>query len=223
MVPPLDPPVLQPQKPTRVQIYEAVKRAIIEGQLPIGDRLAESRLVEWLGVSRTPVRESFGQLEQEGWITRLPAGGYVVSPIDVDEAKYVYRARAAIEGLLVRDACDRITPEQAADLQARAEVPDQTTQGYSIPRSPWNIHVYIAELSEDRVAKRLLAQITDRVELYRSLTVRVYGRLEEARAEHERLVAAIIRGDRGSAQRFMEEHILRAGSALIAALAQVES
>ncbi|MCL6596348.1 MAG: GntR family transcriptional regulator [Firmicutes bacterium] len=214
---------IQPPKSTRTQIYEAIKWAIIDGKLPIGGRLVEAQLVSWLGVSRTPVRESFGQLEQEGWITRLPTGGYIVSPIDVGQARYVYRVRAALEGLLARDACARMTPENREELMRRTEELDRSAQvrdGRSIAATGRNVHSFIADLSDDTIAKRLLSQINDRVELFRSLTVNLQRRQDEVREEHRRIAQALLAEDPDAAQKAMEEHILRAGRALVAVLTE---
>ncbi|MCX7135778.1 MAG: winged helix-turn-helix domain-containing protein, partial [Proteobacteria bacterium] len=52
--------------PLRQQVEDAVRQAIVDGQLQPGQRLPERELTERMGVSRTLVREALRQLESEG-------------------------------------------------------------------------------------------------------------------------------------------------------------
>ena len=52
----------------REQAYESLRDAIVDGTLAPGEKLRDPELEEWLGVSRTPIREAFQQLESEGLI-----------------------------------------------------------------------------------------------------------------------------------------------------------
>ncbi len=212
---------LKPRKTTREQVYEAIKAAILEGKMEISSRVTEATLVEWLGVSRTPIREAFGRLEQEGWIKQLPTGGYIISPVDLDEAFYIYRARATLEGVLVRDACRNITPEQCVNLERLTHELEKSVElrdANSLARTGRDIHSFIADLSADGVSKRLLQLINDRVELYRSLTVQFEQRQDEVREEHRQIAQAMLRSDPDLAQREMQKHIERAGMSLIEVL-----
>jgi len=50
--------------------YERIKQSIIDGIFEPGQALTEAALSEWCGVSRTPVREALGRLEQDGLVSR---------------------------------------------------------------------------------------------------------------------------------------------------------
>src|SRR5690348_15344785 len=85
--------------PLRDQVSSALRQAIVERELPPGQRLVERELVDRLQVSRATVRESLRELEAEGLVTVIPQRGAVVATISLQEAADIYEARAAIESL----------------------------------------------------------------------------------------------------------------------------
>ena len=63
------------------QVYEALKTAILSGQLRPGVKLIHQELAQRLAVSRTPVRETFERLYQDGVVTSLARRGFVVAGV----------------------------------------------------------------------------------------------------------------------------------------------
>ena len=58
--------------PLRIQVFNTLEDAILNGSYKEGDSLNELRLSKSLGVSRTPVREALMQLELEGLVSIIP-------------------------------------------------------------------------------------------------------------------------------------------------------
>src|SRR5262245_64954406 len=75
-----------------------LRAAILNGVFKPGERLLEQNLCEWMGVSRTSVREALRRLEAERLITITPNRGPSVTEIAWDEAKAIYEVRALMEG-----------------------------------------------------------------------------------------------------------------------------
>ena len=72
------------------QILRAVLRLremILTGELRTGQRVAELKLVESVGVSRTPLRLAMERLEHEGLLARRPRGGFVVREFSYNEVQ----------------------------------------------------------------------------------------------------------------------------------------
>ena len=63
----------------REKILETIRESILKGQLKPGEKVAEPELAERFGISRTPIREAFRQLESEGYLTVIPRKGAVVT------------------------------------------------------------------------------------------------------------------------------------------------
>ena len=61
----------------RDEVYLSIKEAILTGEFPPGERISIGRLLQEIGFSPTPIREALLKLEQEGFVSRLPRGGFV--------------------------------------------------------------------------------------------------------------------------------------------------
>jgi DNA-binding GntR family transcriptional regulator len=77
--------------------YEVAKERLLDGTYEPGVLLSENELARELGVSRTPVREAFLQLESEDLLELYPRRGALVKPIAPSEADDVLEARLLIE------------------------------------------------------------------------------------------------------------------------------
>ncbi len=80
-----------------VVVLEAIKHAILAGELKPGQALVETDLAEVLGVSKTPVREALKTLAGAGLVTMSPYKGATVRVVDDGQARHVYDARLLIE------------------------------------------------------------------------------------------------------------------------------
>ncbi|MDG2406726.1 MAG: GntR family transcriptional regulator [Paracoccaceae bacterium] len=88
--------------PLRQRVLNALREAIISGQLKPGARLIERELISMISVSRTVIREALRQLETEGLVDMVPNKGPVVRILTAEEARDLYRIRAVLEGLAAR-------------------------------------------------------------------------------------------------------------------------
>jgi DNA-binding GntR family transcriptional regulator len=80
-----------------VAVLEAIKHAILTGELRPGQALVETELAEVLGVSKTPVREALKTLAGAGLVTMNPYKGAAVRVVDDEQARHVYDARLLLE------------------------------------------------------------------------------------------------------------------------------
>jgi DNA-binding GntR family transcriptional regulator len=97
-------------------VVPALREAIVGNLLKPGERLTENALASSLGVSRTPVREAFAQLEREGLVTMIPRVGVFVREVSERDVEEIYTVRAALESLAVELATQRRTAVGIARL-----------------------------------------------------------------------------------------------------------
>jgi DNA-binding transcriptional regulator YhcF (GntR family) len=103
--------VIVPPKSISDQIYEFLKENILLGKIAPGERIIESRIAEDLKTSRTPVREAFQRLVQDGLVS-----GYLVKKMVEDiKKKKIPLKKAAIE-LAKPCLCGIFNPDRAAKL-----------------------------------------------------------------------------------------------------------
>jgi DNA-binding GntR family transcriptional regulator len=105
-----------------VAVLEAIKHAILTGELRAGQPLVETDLAEVLGVSKTPVREALKTLAGAGLVTMNQYKGAAVRVVDDEQARHVYDARLLLEPEALARAVARGHDWQSAhDALARAE------------------------------------------------------------------------------------------------------
>lgn len=101
--------------------YREVKERILSGALPGGELVSENEIAAELGMSRTPVRESFLRLETEGWMRLYPKRGALVVPVPAHEAEHVAQARYLVETGAVRALAGRDRTAVATRLRESLE------------------------------------------------------------------------------------------------------
>lgn len=102
-------------------IYQVVKEDIIQLRIPPGTRLAESRLADELGISRTPVKSALTKLTQDNLIYKQDGRVSVVSAMTKFESRKLFEARIALEGHAAYLAVTRIKPSQLKEMEKLVE------------------------------------------------------------------------------------------------------
>ncbi|OJF95914.1 GntR family transcriptional regulator [Alkalibacterium sp. 20] len=95
------------------QTYEKLREMIIKTDLYPGQKISESKLMELLGVGRTPIRESLKQLKKQGLVYTFPQSGTYVSKIDMSQAVHSRFVRECVE--------KEVMVELSANMDKKAE------------------------------------------------------------------------------------------------------
>ena len=106
-------------KTLRENVTNIIRNAIIEGTLPAESELNQAQLADQLGISRGPVREALGQLEQEGLIRNVPYKGVYVTSLTPHYVLELFSLRSVLEVFAVRQAIERLQP---GDLERLREL-----------------------------------------------------------------------------------------------------
>ncbi|MGG1576275.1 GntR family transcriptional regulator [Fictibacillus sp. NRS-1165] len=105
---------------TRDQVYTDLKEQILILQLTPGTGISEKEISLQFNVSRTPVREAFLRLAQEGLVDVFPQRGTFVSLIDLESVEEARFMREHVERAVIRLACDYLTQENLMELETNA-------------------------------------------------------------------------------------------------------
>ncbi len=103
----------------RDRAYAAIRDAIVEGTLAPDELLRDQELCEWLGLSRTPVREAIARLEQDGLVVTAPQSYTRVAPLDRRAARDAFPVVAALHALAAELAVPRLGEHDLAALRDR--------------------------------------------------------------------------------------------------------
>jgi len=104
-------------KPLRERIAQSIRDAIITGKLKPAERLLEPEVAGNLGISRTPLREAFLQLEKEGFLKVLPRKGAVVTELSLKDAEETYLIKSTLEVLAGKLAAKNISASVLTQLK----------------------------------------------------------------------------------------------------------
>jgi DNA-binding GntR family transcriptional regulator len=197
-------------------IVEALTKAIVEHRLQPGSKLAEQKLADHFGVSRTLVRQALFQLSQNRLITMEPARGAFVAAPSVDEARQVFAVRRMLEAEMTRAFMREVTPAKLKALKdhlaaehgavVREDVPGRT----ELLR---DFHVRIAELMGNEVLAQLLGELISRCALI-TLMYQTHSAAEHSSEEHAAIVSAMAAGDEALAVQLMNDHLAHVEASL---------
>lgn len=190
-------------------IVESLTRAIVEHKLRPGTKLAEQKLADHFGVSRTLVRQALFQLSQNRLITLEPARGAFVSAPSAEEAKQVFAVRRMLEAQMARAFARDATParmralrEHVASEKAALNEPDATHRIELLG----DFHVRMAELLGNEVLARILRDLTARSSLI-ALMYQSGVAAAHSHEEHTEIVKALAAKDEERAARLMTDHL----------------
>jgi DNA-binding GntR family transcriptional regulator len=191
-------------------IVDALTRAIVEHRLQPGTKLAEQKLADHFGVSRTLVRQALFQLVQKHLVRMEPARGAFVAAPTVEEARQVFQVRRLLEAEMVREFLRNSTPARLKALREHIaqEKAAMSGNGDATERQQLlgDFHVRMAELAGNAVLAQILRDLVSRS----SLITLMYQRdsfTAHSQEEHVELLKALAAKDEKRAVRLMEEHL----------------
>jgi DNA-binding GntR family transcriptional regulator len=190
-------------------IVESLTRAIVEHRLHPGAKLAEQKLADHFGVSRTLIRQALFQLSQHRLIRLEPARGAFVASPSVEEAQQVFAVRRMLELEMVRTLVRDITPAKLKVLRAHVAEEKKAVSANDVPSRNellGDFHVRMAELTGNQVLADMLGELISRCALI-TLVYQTRSAAEHSNDEHLEIVKALAAKDEERAIQLMDEHL----------------
>jgi DNA-binding GntR family transcriptional regulator len=191
------------------QVFEKLENDIIQGVYPKGEVLTELKLVEQLGVSRTPIREALRRLEQERLIADAGKGSIVLG-ITEDDLLDIMNIRQRVEALAAYYATINMTDEGRAEM---AHIVDLQEFYYNkgdmdhLRRVDDEFHDAICRLSKRNVITDTLVPLHRKTRRYRRIAMEDRERTAKTMKEHHAIYDAIVTGDAELARQLTAQHI----------------
>ena len=199
------------------QVFDKLENDIIQGVYTRGEILTELKLVEQLGVSRTPIREALRRLEQERLIEDTGKGSRVLG-ITMEDLEDIMNIRERIEGLAAYYATVNLTDEGRKEL---AHIVDLQEFYFSkedkehLRQVDDAFHDMICELSRRSVISDTLIPLMRKTRRYRRGAIDNWERTTLTMNEHKAIFQAISSGNAELAQELATTHIVHAKRYLI--------
>lgn len=183
---------------------------IVRGALAPGAPLDETDIAKRFNVSRTPVREALRQLAASGLVDARAHRGAVVARPSIERLTSMFEAMAELEAMCAGLAAERMTPTDRHGLEAVHEelrVLSYTGNPDRFHEVNERFHNAIYAGSQNGYIAEITLATRVRVQPFRRAQFRNLGRLAKSHAEHDRVVVAILRGDKIGAAGAMRAHI----------------
>lgn len=192
-------------------VYSRLLQAINRGELTPGQRVRELEIAQWLGVSRTPVREALHRLESEDVIAKSEHG-LIVPLMDDTQIEALYFMREVLEGaaaaLAARHASDAQIEVLERLLDDEAALPESDSAMHAEINKQFHAAIYRA--AHNRYVLRSLQSMQDAIQRLQTTTFSWPGRPAKALREHRAIMRAITKRDPGAAEQAARAHMREA-------------
>jgi DNA-binding GntR family transcriptional regulator len=202
-------------------VTEILRQLIIDGSLAPGTEFNQAQIAERLGISRGPIREALGQLEQEGLIENTPYKGVMVTQLTRRYVEELYSVRTALETLALTRFMERMTE---ADLERLHQIVAEMRRAARL-ENPMQLveldlafHEHILRAADHQLALKLWKVLEVGVRRCLHIRHKIYTFLDEVVGSHPTLVTAIEQGDQELAVRLLYEHVTESAAHILANL-----
>jgi DNA-binding GntR family transcriptional regulator len=209
----------------REKILETIREAILRGALKPGEKVAEPELAERFGISRTPIREAFRQLESEGYLTVIPRKGAVVTALSERDVEEFYAIKSILEGYAARMAAVNLSSKDIDRLEAINDRLEQLARDGDV-KTFFRVHnefheLFIRAAGNEKLLE-LIGQLLMKFNRLRMASLSLPGRMEISVNEHKKILEAFKSNDGEKANQLVSKTAAYGGQVLIQSMAQQE-
>lgn len=192
------------------QAYEHVKNKITNLGFKPGEYITDVQIADTLNISRTPVREAFHRLENEGLLNYEARKGWKVYTLSLTDIHEIFDLKISIEGLVANKAaaCQDETLREAlreALRQMRLAAAADDIEAWL--QADIQLHEIIFKMANNERAHRIITNLNNQWHRVRIGFAAMQGRVMRSVAEHERFVENILNGDGEAAEQHMRQHL----------------
>lgn len=187
-----------------------IRELIIEGDLEPGAKVPERILCERYNVSRTPLREALKTLASEGLLELLPHRGAWVARLTAEDVDQMFPIMGALEALSGELACQNLTEEQFAEIQALhyQMVLHYTRRQLKLYfQVNQEIHEKILSASANPLLLQMYQTLAGRIRRARYVANMSDERWTQAVKEHEEILKALAKRDGTALSNVLKRHL----------------
>ena len=177
----------------RERIVNVLRESIIKGTLKPGEHVAESELADKYGISRTPIREAFRQLETEGFLKVIPRRGAEVTSLTDDDVKEFYEVKSLLESYAAKVATERLTEKDIKRLELLNASMERFAHNGDIKgffKADNEFHdIFIQKCGNDKLCG-ILQNLLHQFQRFRIASFVIKGRMEVSVEQHKDIIKA---------------------------------
>jgi len=198
------------RKPLREEVYQSLRKSILQGKLKPGQRLIEEKFAHEAGISRTPVREAFYELERDDLVARRTKGGFVVRQFTREDVEEILGIRCALESYAAYLATPHMRPDRMATLEKKVDESEKALKGKDLDKLIQLHTEFHNLLYKSAKSKKLLQMINDYSDYfyrYRVALLRGNRNIEYVPEDHRRMLKAMKKKSPRVVERLVRNHL----------------
>ena len=209
------PVVVAQSKSATTIVFDALRRAIIIGELDDGAALRQDDIAKAFNTSRIPVREAIARLEQLGLVETRRYKGAVVAAISIEDIDEIFDLRAIVESDAIRRSIFNKQGKNSDQVRSyhlafgEAKIPEE----WSDLNRKFHCSMYDAEGSPNYTS--VINGLLDRLDRYLRAQLSLTDGMDLATREHALILEAYEAGDAERAAKLTYDHVQGAKVSLI--------
>jgi DNA-binding GntR family transcriptional regulator len=199
-------------------VFENLKQAIVRGDIPSEERLVESVIADALDISRTPVREAIHKLEREGFLKKLPRGGFTVVGLTREDIQETFGIRSVLESYAARLATIKHKTDELIPLEEKVdEYKKFLNRGKlnMLPKINTEFHDLLYTLSRSPKLVKMISALSDQIYRFRQIILKDRKMAEVSHKDHRQMLDAIRERNAEGVEKLVRAHILRGQEAVL--------
>jgi DNA-binding GntR family transcriptional regulator len=202
-------------------VYSELRAAILSGGIEDGAELNQVWLAREFNVSRVPIREALRRLQAEHLVIATPYQHYIVRGIKPEAVREMIDIRAELEVFAIRRHIPNLTPKIIQELKernSRLRKQDDTEL--------WlmgDVELHEIMNGEGTEAAGLVRDLRERIHRYLRTVASTRERQRQACKEHDRIIAAMAKGDVEAAEQAVRQHISHTQAVILSYLNRPDS
>lgn len=191
-------------------VYEGVKKVIINGEIPIGERINEKELASRLNISRTPVREAIKRLKAEQLVEYIPRYGVIVKKISPEDVEEIYKIRYRLDSLASLEAMKHMTEVEYQQFYRLLEETEQLLKEGNMEKTIHLFSVFNEKIYKESKLLRLESIVFDLREYlkrFRDISLNDRLRCEKALEEHYKIIQLMEKGETKMLEKVLKDHL----------------
>lgn len=188
-------------------VFEELRRAIIKGDLAVGEALRQDEIASLFNVSRIPVREALSRLEEQGLVRTQRYKGAVVSGLSAEEATELFDFRLLVEPEMIRRAVPLLSSGELRQARGYCQDFSKSTDPMSWGDLNRDFHWELYNASKLKFHLEVVSKAMNRLDRYLRAQLVLSNGMEQANSEHFAILEACEAGDADKASRLTAEHI----------------
>ncbi|MBT3178455.1 MAG: GntR family transcriptional regulator [Desulfobacula sp.] len=206
-------------------VFDYLKKSIIDQSIEPGARLVESKISDMLGISRTPLREALHKLEREDWIEKIPSGGFQVVTLTKDDIEQTFGIRSVLEAYAARLAAENHETLDLIPLEKKImefKICLEKKDHDKLQKINTQFHDLLYALSKSPKLIKMINQLRAQISRFRQMILKQSEYAHKSNEDHIKMLEAIKNRDGDAVEKLVKAHIIKGKIAVLTQLKQEE-